>query len=95
MGLQLGGIQKTALLALAMRAEEMAREFGWDLTLYDSFLSHEAVVVRTIMFRDALRGLIERPHAACVNLGCGLDGACAKNRICPNRVPPYHGGVYP
>jgi O-methyltransferase involved in polyketide biosynthesis len=40
----------------------------------DPFLSHEGVVARTIMFADALRGLIARyPDALCVNLGCGFD----------------------
>ena len=105
MDLQLGGIQKTALLALAMRAEEMTREtprisdkkaaeicaalgvdfaslvreLGWDLDRYDPVLSHEAIVARTIMFRDTLRGLVEQyPNATFINLGCGLDDKFAQ-----------------
>ena len=100
MDLQLGKLQKTALLALSMRADEaarqtprirdgkareildalevdfedLARELGVDLGRYDSFLSHEAIVARTIMFRNALRELVaQHPDAVCVNLGCGLD----------------------
>ena len=86
MDVRLGDIQKTALLALAMRAAEvsrpnprirddaapkilralgvdfddLARELGIDTSRYDPFLSHEAVVARTIMFGEALRTLIER-----------------------------------
>lgn len=98
--LQLSDIQKTALFALVMRAEEAARamprihdaaalqivdalelsfddlvrQLNIDMGKYDAFLSHEAVVARTIMFGEALRALIEQhPDATCINLGCGLD----------------------
>ena len=89
MDLQFGDIQETALVTLAIRASETARPnprivdvkaaeiidaLGVDVSKYDPFLSHEGVVARTIMFADALRGLITRyPDALCVNLGCGFD----------------------
>ena len=87
--LQFGDVQETALVTLAIRASETARpsprirdekaaeiihELGVDVSKYDPFLSHEGVVARTIMFADALRGLITRyPDALCINLGCGFD----------------------
>ena len=89
MDLQFGDIQETALVTLAIRASETARPhprivdekakeiidtLGVDVSKYDPFLSHEGVVARTIMFADALRGLIARyPDALCINLGCGFD----------------------
>lgn len=89
MDLQFGDIQETALVTLAIRASETARPnprirdekakeiidtLGVDVSKYDPFLSHEGVVARTIMFADALRGLITRhPEATCINLGCGFD----------------------
>ncbi len=89
MDIQFGDIQETALVTLAIRASETAREnprirdekaaeiirtLGVDVSKYDPFLSHEGVVARTIMFADALRALIaEHPDALCINLGCGFD----------------------
>lgn len=89
MDIQFGDIQETALVTLAIRASETARdnprirdekakeiidELKVDVSKYDPFLSHEGVVARTIMFADALKELIERyPDAVCVNLGCGFD----------------------
>ena len=89
MDLQFGDIQETALVTLAIRASETARPnprirdekakeiidtLGVDVSKYDPFLSHEGVIARTIMFADALRGLIEQyPDALCINLGCGFD----------------------
>ncbi len=86
MDIQFGDIQETALVTLAIRASETAREnhriedekvkeiietLGVDVSKYDPFLSHEGVVARTIMFADALRGLIAQyPDALCINLGC-------------------------
>ena len=89
MDIQFGDIQETALVTLAIRASETARPnprirdekaaeiisaLGVDVSKYDPFLSHEGVVARTIMFADALRGLINRySDALCINLGCGFD----------------------
>ena len=75
MDLQFGDIQEIALVTLAIRASETTRPnprirdekakeiidtLGVDVSKYDPFLSHEGVVARTIMFADALRGLITR-----------------------------------
>ena len=89
MDITFGDIQETALVTLAIRASETARPnprivdekakeiidaLGVDVSRFDPFLSHEGVVARTIMFADALRGLISRyPDATCINLGCGFD----------------------
>lgn len=89
MDLQIGDIQETALITLAIRASETARPdarikdymakeiidtLQVDVSKYDQFMSHEGVVARTIMYRDKLKELIEQyPDALCVNLGCGFD----------------------
>ena len=57
------------------KAKEIIDTLDVDVSKYDLFLSHESVVARTIMFADALRGLITRyPDALCINLGCVFDG---------------------
>ena len=89
MDLQIGDIQETALITLAIRASEtmrpnarikddLAKEIidtlGVDVSQYDPFMSHEGVVARTIMYKNQLEKLICRhPDALCVNLGCGFD----------------------
>lgn len=89
MDLKFGDIQETALIPLAIKASETARPdarihdekakeiietLGVDVSKYDPFMSHEGVVARTIMFRDALKKLLQKyPDALCVNLGCGFD----------------------
>ena len=89
MDLKFGDVQETALITLAIRASEpsrpdarisdpMAKEIidtlGVDVSKYDPFMSHEGVVARTIMYRDALKKLIAQyPDAVCINLGCGFD----------------------
>ena len=89
MDLQFGDIQETALIPLAIKASETARQnarikdekaseiieaLGVDVSKYDPFMSHEGVVARTIMFRDVLIKLLKKyPDALCINLGCGFD----------------------
>jgi O-Methyltransferase involved in polyketide biosynthesis len=89
MDLQIGDIQETALITLAIRASEtdrpnarikdfMAKEIidtlGVDVSKYDPFMSHEGVVARTIMYKNELEELIKQyPDALCINLGCGFD----------------------
>ena len=89
MDLKFGDIQETALIPLAIKASETARPnarikdekakeiigaLGVDVSKYDPFMSHEGVVARTIMFRDALIKLLKKyPEALCINLGCGFD----------------------
>ena len=89
MALQFGDVQETALITLAIRASETAREkprivdmkakeiidsLGVDVSKFDPFLSHEGVVARTILFRNTLKDLLRQyPDAVCINLGCGFD----------------------
>ena len=89
MNLQLGDVQETALIPLAIRANETKREnarihdekaveiidtLGINTKALDKFFSHEGVVARTVLFDRAVKKLLERyPDAVCVNIGCGLD----------------------
>lgn len=89
MDLQLGDVQETALIPLAVRANETKREnarihdekaveiietLAVDTKDIDKFMSHEGVVARTIMFDRTVKKLLEKyPDAVCVNIGCGLD----------------------
>ncbi|MCM1038789.1 MAG: class I SAM-dependent methyltransferase [Ruminococcus sp.] len=89
MDLQLGDVQETALIPLAVRANETKRgnarihdekaveiieTLKVDTKDIDKFFSHEGVVARTIMFDRMLKELLEKyPDAVCVNIGCGLD----------------------
>ena len=89
MDLKLGDVEQTALIPLAIRANETKRKnarirdnkaveiidaLNIDTSNLDKFLSHEGVVARTIMFDNAVKKLLEAyPDAICVNIGCGLD----------------------
>jgi len=89
MRLQLGDVEETALIPLAVRASESKREnariydgkaveiideLKIDTKSYDKLLTHECVVARTILFDNAAKHYIQRfPEAVCLNLGCGLD----------------------
>ena len=89
MELKLGDVQTTALIPLAIKANEtqrknprirdekameIIRKLGIDTAPYDKFLSHEGVVARTIMFDDTLKSLLKKySDAAVINLGCGFD----------------------
>ncbi|MCM1345126.1 MAG: class I SAM-dependent methyltransferase [Lachnospiraceae bacterium] len=89
MDLQLGDVQETALIPLAVRANETKRRnarihdekaveiievLAVDTRDMDKFMSHEGVVARTILFDRTLKKLLEKyPDAVCVNIGCGLD----------------------
>lgn len=73
MDLQIGDIQETALITLAIRASETDRPnarikdlkakeiidtLGVDVSQYDPFMSHEGVVARTIMYSNQLKELL-------------------------------------
>ena len=89
MDLQLGDVQETALIPLAIRANETKRKnarihdvkaveiidtLGIDTKNLDKFISHEGVVARTILFDEVVKKLLKKyPDAVCVNIGCGLD----------------------
>lgn len=87
--LQLGDVEETALIPLAVRASETARkkariqdnkavEIMRSLQInpknLDKILTHECVVARTIMFDETVKKYIEKyPNAVCINMGCGMD----------------------
>ena len=89
MELKLGDIQTTALIPLAVKANETLRPvprsrdhtaveiikaLNIDTKPYDKFMSHEGVVARTIMLDRQLKGIIrEAPDTVVVNLGAGFD----------------------
>ena len=87
--LNLGDVQTTALIPLAVRANEtlrsnarikdwkaveIIRRLSIDTKPYDKFLSHEGVVARTIMLDRQLKKIIkEHPDTVVVNIGAGFD----------------------
>ncbi|ORT98838.1 Tetracenomycin polyketide synthesis O-methyltransferase tcmP [Anaerovibrio sp. JC8] len=89
MDLQLGDVQTTALIPLAIKASEtlrpnprikdpmaveIIRTLHIDTKPYDKFMSHEGVVARTIMLDRQLKEIIEEnPDTVVVNLGAGFD----------------------
>ena len=89
MMMNLGDVQETMLIPLAVKANETLRpnarihdekalhiikSLGIDTSKYDKFMSHEGVVARTIMFDKEVKSYLDQdPDAVCINLGCGLD----------------------
>ena len=89
MELQLGDVQTTALIPLAVKANETMRKnprirdrkaveiikkLNIDTKQYDKFMSHEGVVARTIMLDRQLKGMIaSAPDTVIVNIGAGFD----------------------
>ncbi|MBQ3718089.1 MAG: class I SAM-dependent methyltransferase [Methanomicrobium sp.] len=89
MELQLGDVQTTALIPLAIKASETKRgnaritdnkaveivnTLGIDTAGYDKFFSHEGVVARTIMLDRQLKEIIKNtPDTVIVKVGAGFD----------------------
>ena len=89
MELKLGDVQTTALIPLAVKANETLRDnprirdpkaveiikaLGIDTAQYDRFMSHEGVIARTIMLDRQLKGIISKaPDTVVVNIGAGFD----------------------
>ena len=89
MELKLGDVQTTALIPLAVKANETLRKnariqdrkaveiiqaLQIDTKPYDKFMSHEGVVARTIMLDRQLKGILQkRPDTVVVNVGAGFD----------------------
>ena len=89
MELKLGDVQTTALIPLAIKANETLRKnarikdkkaveiiraLNIDTRLYDKFMSHEGVIARTIMLDRQLKGIIQNsPDTVVVNVGAGFD----------------------
>ncbi len=89
MELQLGDVQTTALIPVAIKANETKRKnprirdqkaveiieaLSLDTKPYDKFLSHEGVVARTIMLDRQLKKIIKKyPDLVVINMGAGFD----------------------
>ena len=89
MELKLGDVQTTALIPLAVKANETLRKnarindkkaveiiksLNIDTAQYDKFMSHEGVIARTIMLDRQLKGIIQNnPDTVIVNVGAGFD----------------------
>ena len=89
MELELGDVQTTALIPLAIKASETLRPnarikdekaveiinvLHIDTKPYDKFLSHEGVVARTIMLDRQLKEIIAKaPDTVVINMGAGFD----------------------
>ncbi len=89
MELKLGDVQTTALIPLAVKANETMRKnarikdrmaveiikaLNIDTTQYDKFMSHEGVIARTIMLDRQLKKIIQNaPDTVIVNVGAGFD----------------------
>ncbi|MCR5123103.1 MAG: class I SAM-dependent methyltransferase [Ruminococcus sp.] len=89
MELKLGDVQTTALIPLAVKANEtmsknarikdpkaveIIKALRIDTSKYDKFMSHEGVIARTIMLDRQLKGIISKvPDTVIVNVGAGFD----------------------
>lgn len=89
MELKLGDVQTTALIPLAVKANETMRKnarirdrkaveiiqaLNIDTAQYDKFMSHEGVIARTIMLDRQLKEIIRKaPDTVIVNVGAGFD----------------------
>ena len=89
MELKLGDVQTTALIPLAVKANETLRKnarikdkkaveiirtLNIHTEQYDKFMSHEGVIARTIMLDRQLKEIIKRnPDTVVVNVGAGFD----------------------
>ncbi len=89
MTLQLGDVETTALIPVAIKASETLRKnarirddvavqivqhLEMDTAPLDKFMSHEGVIARTVMLDRMLKQFIgKNPNAVVANLGAGFD----------------------
>lgn len=89
MTLQLGDVESTAIIPVAIKANETLRKnprvkdevaveiiknLKIDTKPFDKFMSHEGVIARTIMLDRMVRDFISKnPEAVIVNVGAGFD----------------------
>ena len=89
MTLELGDVQTTALIPVAIKASESLRKnarikddvavkivehLEIDTKQYDKFLSHEGVIARTLMLDNQLKEIIKKnPDTVVINMGSGFD----------------------
>lgn len=94
MDLKLGDVQTTALIPVAVKANETLRKnprvrddvaveiirtLGIDTRPYDKFMSHEGVIARTVMLDRMVKEFVAcNPDAVIVNLGAGFDNRFAR-----------------
>ena len=94
MTLQLGDVETTALIPLAIKANETKRKnarikdevavqiiehLDMDTAPFDKFLSHEGVIARTVMLDRMVKDFVsENPDAVIVNIGAGFDNRFAR-----------------
>ena len=89
MELNLGDVETTALIPVAIKASEtlrknprvrdeiaveMIKTLGIDTKPFDKFMSHEGVIARTLMLDRMVKKFVaQNPTAVIVNLGAGFD----------------------
>ena len=89
MNIALGDVETTALIPVAIKANEtlrknprirdevaveMIKTLGIDTAPLDKFMSHEGVIARTIMLDRMVKDFIAKnPSAVIVNMGAGFD----------------------
>ncbi|MCR5218991.1 class I SAM-dependent methyltransferase [Treponema sp.] len=94
MTVTLGDVQTTALIPVAIKANEtlrknprirddysveIIRHLKIDTRPYDKFMSHEGVIARTVMLDRMMTDYIKKnPDLVVVNLGAGLDNRFAR-----------------
>ncbi len=94
MQLQLGDVETTALIPVAIKASETQRKnprvrdemavkiiehLQFDPKPFDKFMSHEGVIARTVMLDRMVNAFLEQhPNAVVVNLGAGFDNRFAR-----------------
>ncbi|MCR5454334.1 MAG: class I SAM-dependent methyltransferase [Bacteroidales bacterium] len=87
--LQLGDVETTALIPVAIKANETLREnprikddvavniikhLDLDTKKFDKFMSHEGVIARTVMLDRMVKDFVAKnPNCVIVNLGAGFD----------------------
>ena len=89
MSLQLGDVEATALIPVAIKANETLRKnprvrddvaveiikaIGIDTKPFDKFMSHEGVIARTLMLDHMVKDFVAKnPSAVIVNMASGFD----------------------
>ena len=87
--LQLGDVETTALIPVAIKANEtlrkkprvkddtaveIIRHLEMDTSKFDKFMSHEGVIARTVMLDKMVADFVAKnPECAIVNIAAGLD----------------------
>ena len=97
MTISLGDVETTALIPVAIKANEtlrknprvkdeiaveMIKTLGIDTNPFDKFLSHEGVIARTVMLDRMVKDFIAKnPAAVIVNMGAGFDNRFSRAEL--------------